>query len=134
MGEVFMAYHPDPCVRDYDDRGMAKWLGFYLSEHTSEMEKNSLYRNKIWERKESMNDIEIAKVLKAAFSERKSVIIQLDSLDTENHAFADIVGIVEGFGDNNVYVSDPDSGIEIIAIDTINNITLVEQGKWSDVL
>lgn len=42
MGEAFMAYHTDPFVRNYDDRGMAKWMGFYLSEHTSEMEKTTL--------------------------------------------------------------------------------------------
>lgn len=38
MGESFMSYHPDPLIRDYDDRGMAKWMGFYLSEHTAEMD------------------------------------------------------------------------------------------------
>ncbi|MEE9754809.1 hypothetical protein VL763_14845 [Listeria seeligeri] len=27
MGESFMSYHPDPLIRDYDDRGMAKWMG-----------------------------------------------------------------------------------------------------------
>ena len=38
MGEPFMSYHSDPLIRDYDDRRMAKWMGFYLSEHTAEME------------------------------------------------------------------------------------------------
>lgn len=28
-------YLPYPCAREYVDRGMAKWSGFFLSEHST---------------------------------------------------------------------------------------------------
>ena len=36
------SYLPFPSARDYQDPGMQKWMGFYLSEHTSSIseEKN----------------------------------------------------------------------------------------------
>lgn len=133
MGESFMAYHPDPYVRDYHDRGMAKWLGFYLSEHTSEMEKANLSHHTIWPRKERMKDTEIAKVLETAYRLKKSVAVQLDYLDTEGHPFADIIGVVEGCEEGNLYLSAPDSSIQIIAASTIRNAAFLNSEKWSDV-
>ncbi|EOI55418.1 hypothetical protein [Enterococcus gilvus] len=131
MGETFMAYHPDPYVRDYDDRGMAKWMGFYLSEHTSEMKKDNTIRNKIWFRKEQMNDLEIGETLDTAFKNRCTVIIQTAELDSEGLAFEDIIGVVEGFNDNTLYISDVDLGVQLVSIDAINNIRIATQEKWS---
>lgn len=126
-----MAYHPDPYVRDYDDRGMAKWMGFYLSEHTSEMKKDNTIRNKIWFRKEQMNDLEIGETLDTAFKNRCTVIIQTAELDSEGLAFEDIIGVVEGFNDNTLYISDVDLGVQLVSIDAINNIRIATQEKWS---
>lgn len=133
MGEAFMSYHPNQLVRDYDDRGMMKWLGFYLSEHTSEMEKDSLYRNTIWQYKITMSDEEINSVLKTAYTKHKTVNIQLDSLDSEGHAFADIIGTIEGFQDNKLYIFNIDDGIQVVSINSINHISLSDQAKWSEV-
>lgn len=33
------SYLPYQSARDYQDRGMAKWMGFYLSEHTTALSK-----------------------------------------------------------------------------------------------
>lgn len=132
MGEAFMSYHPDQLVRDYDDRGMMKWLGFYLSEHTSEMEKDSLSRNTVWQYKKSMGREEIDSVLEAAYTKYKSVSIQLNSLDSEGHAFGDITGTVEGFQGDNLYIFNSDTGIQVVSIDSINNASLSDQSKWSE--
>lgn len=32
------SYLPFKATRDYQDRGMMKWMGFFLSEHTSSLE------------------------------------------------------------------------------------------------
>lgn len=40
MTEVDRSYSQYEEVRAYRDRGMMKWQGFYLSEHTSEMKKD----------------------------------------------------------------------------------------------
>ncbi|WP_314581905.1 hypothetical protein [Enterococcus gilvus] len=131
MGEAFMAYHPDPYVRGYDDRGMAKWMGFYLSEHTSEMEKDNAVRNKVWLRKEPMSDYEIGEILDVAFKTHSQVIIQTAELNDEGTAFEDIVGVVEGHNGNKLYVSDVDFGVQLVAIDSINNIQIANRMKWS---
>lgn len=131
MGEAFMAYHPDPYVRGYDDRGMAKWMGFYLSEHTSEMEKDNAVRNKVWLRKEPMSDYEIGEVLDVAFKTHSQVIIQTAELNDEGTAFEDILGVVEGHDGNTLYVSDVDFGVQLVAIDSINNIQIANRMKWS---
>lgn len=131
MGEAFMAYHPDPYVRGYDDRGMAKWMGFYLSEHTSEMEKDNTVRTKVWLRKEPMSDYEIGEVLDVAFKTHSKVIIQTAELNDEGTAFEDIIGVVEGHDGNTLYVSDVDFGVQLVAIDSINNIQIADCMKWS---
>lgn len=131
MGEAFMAYHPDPFVRNYDDRGMAKWMGFYLSEHTSEMEKDNTIRNIIYYRREKMSEIEISSILDTAYRYRYSVIIQLDALNTEGFAFEDVTGVVEGFNGNKLYLSDVETGIQIVSINSINHIALSTTEKWS---
>lgn len=126
-----MAYHPDPYVRGYDDRGMAKWMGFYLSEHTSEMEKDNAVRNKVWLRKEPMSDYEIGEILDVAFKTHSQVIIQTAELNDEGTAFEDIVGVVEGHNGNKLYVSDVDFGVQLVAIDSIDNIQIANRMKWS---
>lgn len=131
MGEAFMAYHTDPFVRNYDDRGMAKWMGFYLSEHTSEMEKDNTIRNTIYYRREKMSEIEISSILDTAYRYRYSVIIQLDALNTEGFAFEDVTGVVEGFNENKLYLSDVETGIQIVSINSINHIALSTTEKWS---
>lgn len=131
MGEAFMAYHPDPYVRGYDDRGMAKWMGFYLSEHTSEMEKDNTARTKVWLRKEPMSDYEIGEVLDVAFKTHSQVIIQTAELNDEGTAFEDIIGVVEGHDGNTLYVSGVDFGVQLVAIDSINNIRIADRMKWS---
>lgn len=41
MTQVDRQYSQFEEVRNYQDRGMMKWTGFFLSEHTSEMKKES---------------------------------------------------------------------------------------------
>ena len=131
MGETFMSYHPDPYVRGYDDRGMAKWMGFYLSEHTSEMEKDNTVRNKVWHRNEPMSDFEIGAVLDTAFKNHSQVVIQTAELNGEGSAFEYVVGVVEGHNGNTLYVSDDELGVQLVAIDSINNIQIADRAKWS---
>lgn len=131
MGEPFMSYHSDPLIRDYDDRRMAKWMGFYLSEHTSEMEKDNTVRNKVWNRKQSMSEFEIGEVLDTAFKNHSQVVIQTAELNGEGSAFEDVVGVVEGHNGNTLYVSDDELGVQLVAIDSINNIQIADRAKWS---
>lgn len=39
---VDRSYSKFPEIRDYKDRGMKKWMGFYLSEHGSAMKRDAI--------------------------------------------------------------------------------------------
>ncbi|URZ87932.1 hypothetical protein [Floricoccus penangensis] len=39
---VDRSYSKFPEIRDYQDRGMKKWMGFYLSEHGSAMKRDAI--------------------------------------------------------------------------------------------
>ena len=41
------SYLPYESARTFQDRGMAKWTGFFLSEHTSVLKKKELDREKL---------------------------------------------------------------------------------------
>jgi hypothetical protein len=47
----------------YQDRGMMKWIGFYLSDHTAVLNKESKVRNHINIEKEQMSLEEIGETL-----------------------------------------------------------------------
>lgn len=132
MGEPFMSYHSDPLIRDYDDRGMVKWMGFYLSEHTAEMEAEKKERTTVWSRKPTMDEPAIAEVLEKSYRTKSFVEIQLNEVTPEGVAYADIVGIVEGFKDTVIFVSHPTSGLQVIKNNLINHIRLLSCPKWSD--
>ena len=128
-----MSYHPDPLIREYHDRGMAKWMGFYLSEHTAEMESEKKERNLIWPRKPQMDEFEISEILRESYLTKISVEIQLDTLNSEGYALADIVGIVMGFDDTNIFLSVSKMDIQVIPNESINHINLVDHVKWSEI-
>jgi hypothetical protein len=42
-----------------------------------------------------------------------------------------ITGVVEGFNGNKLYLSDVETGIQIVSINSINHIALSTTEKWS---
>mgnify|MGYP001446336214 CR=1 FL=1 len=95
MGEDYMNYHPDPLVRSYEDRKMAKGIGFYLSEHNSAMKESSKERRTFYAIKPSMTDSEISEVFEEALLKNKRVAVQTNEVDLDGHAYADKLGILE---------------------------------------
>lgn len=132
MGEAFMSYHSDPLIRDYEDRGMAKWMGFYLSEHTAEMALEKKERETLWLRKPQMSELDISDTLEKAYTTRCPVEIQLSELNPDGYAYEDIVGVIEGFKTTSIFVSHPETGVQVIPGDAINHISLLDPVKWSE--
>lgn len=58
---------------EYQDRGMKKWAGFFLSEHTAEQEKIQKGLAHINSPKPQMSEQEIGEVLQVARLKNKSV-------------------------------------------------------------
>ncbi|MDT2759030.1 hypothetical protein [Enterococcus xiangfangensis] len=132
MGESFMSYHSDPLIREYQDRGMAKWMGFYLSEHTAQMRTEKNKRNATRSIKPQMSAEEIAENLNMSYLNKALIEIQLAALNSEGEAFADIIGVVLGFDDTTIFLADANTKIQAIPNGSIRHVHLVKHPKWSD--
>lgn len=90
----------------YQDRGIQKFNGFFLSEHTSELSKEQQLSNQVIPGKEPMSEALIFETLNRAIIKTKQVAIQLNMKDVEGNFLEDIVGSVRGFDDSSIYLDD----------------------------
>ncbi|EJO00169.1 hypothetical protein [Oenococcus oeni] len=110
MNSKYPNYDPkirDRFIRCFQDRGMLKWGGFYLSDHTRVIEKSAKYRAEKQSRylKEQMNFHKISEVLFRAFSNEREVEIQLADENQEHGIAKIIVGFVEGYDRDGIIVA-----------------------------
>ncbi|WP_413627769.1 hypothetical protein R4B61_00830 [Fructilactobacillus vespulae] len=103
---------------DYHDRGMMKWQGFYLSDHTVAIAKQEKQTKHVVKVKPQQTVIEIKKNLVRAFEKQQSVIIQLNELDQELRPL-EIQTTIKQLDDEIVEL---DLGSEI-SIDAIRNVS-----------
>lgn len=66
--------------RTYRDRGMKKWAGFYLSDHTAKINQDKLKRDTVYVKKEPMSQTDIRAMLLRSFGEHRKVSVQLKDL------------------------------------------------------
>lgn len=92
---------------DYQDRGMVKWQGYFLSNHTEDVGKYSKNRmdNRMREDHEEMSEESISQHLMQAFDQQFSVTIQLRNHNAEGIVSPLYHGKVLGFQDNNVVLA-----------------------------
>ncbi|SCB75427.1 hypothetical protein [Weissella bombi] len=93
---------------DYQDRGMVKWQGYFLSDHTEDVGKYSKNRTNNRKRQdhEEMSEETISQYLMKAFDQHFTVTIQLRNHDTEGIVSPLYHGKVLGFHENSVVLSD----------------------------
>ncbi|WP_246456583.1 hypothetical protein [Listeria immobilis] len=111
----------------YKDRGIKKWQGFFLSEHSEQMEQQQAKSLLKW--REPMTPDCIEHVLSNAISHQSMLVIQQKPLDADAFPEPDIVGRVAGVDDGTVFIQ---SASEVIAI-PFSNILHVEErtiDKW----
>lgn len=106
--------------RRYKDRGIIKYMGFYLSEHTSALSIDKNSRNNFIAAKPKMEEIEIHEILEEAFHKNLVVAVQIDEKNENNSFGEDITGKLSGFDEQNIYI-----GKTPISYDLIRHITLV---------
>lgn len=111
----------------YEDRGMLKWIGFYLSDQTAAIQKDVVKRSKVNNKKEQMYDEEIERVLNEARIKCKPVAIQLEALNSEAQYYDDIVGMISGYDDLGIYIDN-----QKVHYDEIRNVEFYDWKKWSD--
>lgn len=113
--------------RHYHDRGMKKWAGFYLSEHTAIIESAKTTRRKENPQKPQMSVEEISTLLHHAQLKVIQVSIQLESVDGEGRYDDDVVGQVAGYDELGIYINR-----EKVGYDEIRHVELYQPLKWSD--
>lgn len=111
----------------YVDRGVVKWMGMFLSEHTASIQRDKKKRSFIVEKKEQMNENDIYSILNEAITNNSMVIIQVEEINTDGNYQEDLIGWIEGYEDSYIYLSG-----NKIALESIRNIQLYSQLKWSE--
>ena len=112
---------------EYHDRGIKKWAGFYLSEHTAAQEHLTAEMKKVNPQKKQMDSEEITSVINEAILKNKSVAIQIEAVDQNGYYKDDVIGLVIGGDELGIYVNDTK-----IDFDEIHNIQFVSLKKWTN--
>ncbi len=122
MGATPMSKEFDQRVTDffahYQDRGMKKWAGFFLSDHTAMINKET--RQKSVPDRAEMSREECGKVLGAAFGNQQLVAVQLKEVDENGDRPEEIVGFVRGYAEDKVVIGD-----KAIALDDLRCVLLL---------
>ena len=115
---VDRSYLPWQCARDYQDTGMQKWMGFFLSEHTTALDIDA---NKI----AYLSDLTLeTKLLLTSQLYSSQLIARFDIL--ENDKRVSYVGTVPELNKSNVLIKTKSGHINASFKDILN-IELFEE-------
>ncbi len=87
---------------DYHDRGMLKWQGFYLSDHTAALNKQRANDQRIYQRQPQQSLATITAALANAYQRHKMVSLQLNTVDMDGNQLPDIQTYVYGYHDDQI--------------------------------
>lgn len=109
----------------YEDRGIVKYNGFYLSEHTADINKASTERNKVIAGRDQMSMELIFEIVDFAIYKNKRISIQLNIKDIEGDFLEDYTGFVSGYGERFVYLDNVP-----IPITQIRSVIELDEKTW----
>lgn len=89
---------------DYHDRGMMKWQGFYLSDHTAALNQQNQQLNAVYVPRPQQSLAELTQVLADAYQSQQMVTIQLKTVDQNNHHLPDITTLIHGYNANDIVI------------------------------
>lgn len=129
MSDNYSDDWPSQFFKQYQDRGMMKWRGFYLSDHTAKFKAavNQVTEMENRQQPQQMALTEIFKLLEQAYVTQQQLRIWLNQLTVKDATIvrADVVaGIVNGFNEEGVYVSH-----QLVPYDTIAWIEIVARHR-----
>lgn len=111
----------------YRDRGMKKWAGFILSEHTLEQEKYEKAKKKVNVPKPQMSPEDIYTTMQQAQIKNKRIAVQRVAVDIEGNYYDDVIGLLKGADSRGIYI-----GNERIDFHEIRHVELLNHKKWSE--
>lgn len=110
--------------KNYHDRGMQKWGGFFLSDHTVQINKDNKKANTIYQKEAEMDMQEISRILLKAFSDHYKIRLQLKDRNYNNEFKKDITGFVNGYYASKIIVSG-----YAVEIEDINHVEILRPNK-----
>ena len=116
---------------DFHDRGMKKWGGYFLSEHTAFLSKRFQQQRKRYPQKRQMTSTEIAEVIQRAIIKQKAVTIQLEEVDENGEYQEDVSGLIQGGDELGLYVGSQSP--TKVMFEEIRNIQISEPRRWNHV-
>lgn len=117
----------DPYFNEYKDRGIQKWLGFFLSEHTAQIaaiEKAEAVLPRLPQQSEQ----EIEFYLERSIKHNKVLEIQLNTLNHLGNPKPHVFGTFRGMADLETAMI----GDQYIPFDDIRHVKIHNFLKWSD--
>ncbi|MFD1067843.1 hypothetical protein [Oceanobacillus locisalsi] len=124
--------HVTPEQFGYKDRGIVKWLGMMLSDHSEALKKEET-DNQLTEvkAKEEMTEEAIAKVLYQAYATDTPVLIQANVIRNGNY-YKDLKCKVSGYAENQIHLFLKDGRVTSCTMEEIRNATFMNALDWHD--
>ncbi len=117
----------------YKDRGIMKWIGLMLSDHTEALKKEAEDSRQIEVKpKKEMSEEDIAQTLYQAFSSDSPVAIQANVLRRDGNYYKDVQCMVSGYADNHIHLSLKDGRVKSCTLDQIRNVEMMNPLDWYD--
>ncbi|KRL63281.1 hypothetical protein [Lactobacillus psittaci] len=110
--------------KNYRDRGMKKWSGFFLSDHISKINQADKEETQSYPAKSRMSEHEISQILLKSFSNHLLVRLQLKLVDEDGNYLPDIEGFVLGCTDDKILIDN-----QMISLADINHIENIDIKK-----
>lgn len=85
----------------YQDRGMLKWQGFFLSDHTAALSKKERLKKSSCRPQQTLPMI--IELLIRSWQSRKDIVIQLNQIDTDQK-ITEFQGVIQCFDEKQVYL------------------------------
>lgn len=107
---------------DYRERGVIKWQGFLLSDHTNALKKSETDNHFEEIKLPLMTVKKIKDIVTKARSNYEMVVVQLNITDTEHTVPKNITGFIDGYDTTNIYMNNKSYEFQFIrAIVTLDN-------------
>lgn len=114
----------------YKDRGIVKWFGMMLSDHSEALKKEKANNQMLAvEEKEEMTGIEISQVLYNAFINDYPILIQANVMKNGNY-YQDLECKVIGYTENQICFVLKDGRSTSCTLDEIRNLEIMHTLDW----
>lgn len=115
----------------YKDRGIVKWLGMMLSDHSEALKKEKVNNQLLEvEPKKEMAEEEIAQVLYQAFVMNSPVAIQANVIRRDGNYYKDLECKVSSYVENQIHLYLKDGRVTSCTLEQIRNVEMMDSMDW----